>query len=109
MTTGEVAPGTTGFVGRIDHQAIADGDAVFVKAGIQAGTAKTGVFEYDGTPDAVLLSTDPVPTDQFGVGAIYKRLKLLAVSRSGNRIAVTAGIKDTVAPKSKIGVLRCAP
>jgi hypothetical protein len=109
MTSGEVAPGTTGFVGRIDRQDIADGDVVFVKGGIQAGTAKTGVFQYDGTPDAVLLNTDPVPTDQFGVGARYSRLALLAVSRSGNRIAITARIKDTVVPRNKVGVLRCAP
>lgn len=109
MTTGEVAPGTTGFVGRVDHETIADGDDVFVKGGIQAGSAKSAVFQYDGTPDAALLSTDAVPTDQFGVGAVYKRLALLASSRSGNRIAVTAGVKDTVAPRNKFGVLRCAP
>ena len=109
MTTGEVAPGTTGFVGRIDRQDVADGDVVFVKGGIQAGTAKSGVFQYDGTPDAVLLNTDPVPTDQFGVGSRYARLVLLAVSGSGNRIAVTARVKDTVVPRNKIGVLRCAP
>jgi hypothetical protein len=50
-----------------------------------------------------------VPTDQFGVGSRYARLVLLAVSRSGNRIAVTARVKDTVVPRNKIGVLRCAP
>ena len=109
MTTGEVAPGTTGFVGRIDRQDIADGDVVFVKGGIQAGTAKTAVFQYDATPDVALLNTDPVPTDQFGVGSRYARLVLLAASRSGNRIAVTARVKDTVVPRNKIGVLRCAP
>jgi len=104
------APGTGGgILRRFYSQRLADTGATFVKASFRATPAKQGVLLYDGTPEAALLKSDPVPTDAFGPGATYRGLKGsgMGISRDGAWLAITALVKDTVRPKRKRAVLRC--
>lgn len=109
VTTGEAAPTTGGIYGRFDGRQLDETNRALVKVGIQRGSARTAVFRFTPAAEALLLSSDPPPTDQFGGGAEYKKLMTLGMAHDGSRFALIAKVRDTVSPAGKIGVLRCTP
>ena len=108
VTTGEVAPGG-GTIGKLDVARLASDDAVFLKATIKGAPAKAGIFRYAPSGEALLLRTDPPPTDQFGPGSIYRMFSRLQIAVDGSRFVLVARVKDTVLPMAKTGVFRCTP
>ena len=67
------------------------------------------MLEYDATPAAALLGSDAPPLDGFGAGASYRRFTKMRAANNGGFMVVLARVRDTVSPRGKVGILRCAP
>jgi hypothetical protein len=98
---------------------LTDGGDVFVSVRVNPPSSLFGIVLYEppfcglSCGEAVLQRSDPPPTDGFGVGAKYNRIghgrhEDLGIARDGSFMALTVGVVDTVLPKVKRGVIRCA-
>ncbi len=105
---GDTAP-SGGSYNKQGPQALTDGGDIYGLWGLKLTTAKQGIFLHDAAPNAAVLTTDPVPNDQFGSGALYKKLQEPRAPRDGSRLAFVAKVRDSLLPPSKVGVLRCVP
>lgn len=107
--TGDPAPGTTGFLRTIAFAHLTDGGRQAFRARLRSGTARAGIFLVGGGSDVVVLDTTPVPTDLFGPGATYRTIEEdFGIDRSGTKVTFSAKTRDSVAPRSKIGLFRCS-
>lgn len=108
--TGDLAPGPqAGTFRRLNDFDITDSGQVFLNAKLGNSPGKTGVFEFDG-PSAAITRLDAPPMPPFGPSSKYKSLhKVNGVASDGSHIAIGMKVKDSVAPKSKAGVLNCVP
>jgi hypothetical protein len=110
VTTGEIAPGAPGgTLSKLDIVRLANDDSVFLKATIKGAAAKAGIFRFDPNGEALLLRTDPPPTDLFGAGSVYRMFSRMQAAKDASSFVLVAKVKDTVAPKGKTGVFRCTP
>jgi hypothetical protein len=108
VVTGSPAPGTGGSLKTIPNVGITDADRTVFRGRVLHGSARHGIFFYDGGSDAAVLDTDPVPNDLYGAGASYRQIEESAeADRSGTWITYTAKVRDTAAPRIKSGVFRC--
>jgi hypothetical protein len=108
IRTGTAAPvsgGTLKAFSRIGG--LTDFAAVAIRATIVGGTAKQGVFIFDGGGEAAVLSSSTVPTDFWGASASYRKINEdTGISASGGWITFSAKVKDRETP-SGTGLFRC--
>ncbi len=108
FATGDPAPNTTGYIRTIAFSHLTDTNRQAFRGRIKAGASRDGIFIVGGGSDTVVIDTDPVPTDLFGPGSAYRRVNEdFGIDRSGQHVTYSAKVRDTVAPKSKIGLFRC--
>lgn len=107
---GDAAPDVGGSLKKLgsQHQQTLANDvyALFYTRGTPASH---GIFVFNGSGSAAQVKTDVPPAPPFGVGARYRAIAAPAVDKDGAFLAFSARVKDTVAPSSKSGILRCAP
>jgi len=108
VRTGDAAPRSGGTLKTFPKMGgITNTQAVGIRAKIRNGTAKQGVFIFDGSDDAAVLDTDPVPSDLWGTTAAYRLInEETGVSSSGTWVTFSAKVKDQQTP-SGTGLFRC--
>jgi hypothetical protein len=106
--SGDTAPVSGGLIKTVGPiGGISDTDAVGFRGKVTHGSAKQGVFIFDGTDEAAVLNTSTVPNDLWGTTAIYKNIdEDIGVSRSGGWVTFSAKVKDQQTP-SGTGLFRC--
>ncbi len=108
VVQGDTAPRSGGSIRTIPQLGgITDTDQVAFRGKIVKGGAKHGVFLFDTTDDAAVLTFDPVPDDQWGTTASYRNIdEDTGVSASGTWVTFIAKVRDSQTP-SGTGVFRC--
>ena len=106
--TGDTAPVSGGSIKTIAHiGGISNTNAVAFRGKVTHGTAKQGVFVFDGSDDAAVLNTSTVPTDQWGTTAAYKKINEdTGFALSGTWVTFSAKVRDHQTP-SGTGLFRC--
>lgn len=109
VVQGDFSPEAGGSYRKFSDIGLANGSKVFVKAKFKGGGAKEAVVRFDGVVSSSVLSkNDTPPNPPYSVGAFYRKLgKFIAVSHDGTYVGLVPKVKDSVPPKSKVGVLRC--
>lgn len=94
---------------RFSDIGLANGSKVFVKAKFKGGGAKEAIVRFDGAvTTSVVTKNDAPPMPPYSLGAFYRKLgKFMGVSADGVSVSFVPKIKDSVIPKSKVGVVRC--
>jgi hypothetical protein len=105
---GDTAPGG-GSLTKQGPAVLTEAGDSFAMWGTRFTAARQTIFLFDASPASAVLSTDPVPTDQFGAGTTYKKLNEPRSPRDGSRLAFLARVLDTALPGGKAGVFRCIP
>jgi len=106
----DTAPGTGG--GTLKTLAppggLSDAGHAAFRSKVRSSSAKHGAFVFNGAAEDIVLASDPVPTDNFGLGSIYRKIvEQTGFSRSGTWFTYSARVKDFSGVPSNGGVFRC--
>ena len=83
------------------------GHAAF-RSKVRSSSAKHGAFVFNGTAEDIVLASDAVPTDAFGLGSVYRKIvEQTGFSRSGTWFTYSARVKDFSGVPSNGGLFRC--
>jgi len=106
---GDAAPGADGELKKIASPGgLTNAGRSLFRSSVKRGTTRDGIFLFDGSPEAVVLGSDPAPADSFGPGSIFRRLQeQTGVDRSGTQVTFSAKVKDTIKPSGKTALFRC--
>lgn len=104
---GDAAPGG-GALQTIVHPSLTDGGRAGFRARLSASPAHEGIFLYDGTDEAVVRRSDPVPVGIFTSGSTYRKIfEEIGVDRSGTHVTYSANVKEG-SGGTLLGLLRCS-
>ena len=107
VKTGDAAPGGGEFK-TITQPNLTDGGSAGFRAHISLSATHDGIFLFDGTDESVVVRSDPVPTDIFSAGAVYRKIfEEIGVAHSGVHVTYSANVRETDVG-TKVGLFRCA-
>lgn len=109
VVQGDFSPEAGGSYRKFSDIGLANGSKVFVKAKFKGGPTKEAIIRFDGAlSTSVMTKSDAPPVPPYALGAFYRKLgKFIAVSHDGVSVGFVPKVKDSVIPKSKVGVIRC--
>ncbi len=111
VTKGDFSPEAGSSYLRFSQIGLAGGPPmVFVKARMKGPGAKEIIVRFDppATTEKVISKDDAPPDPPYAAGSFYKKLgKLFSVAPDASHVGLVPKVKDAVAPRNKVGVVRC--
>lgn len=109
VLAGDVEPATGGTLKRINTFERTDAGDVVVSSKFKGGIHRQAILAHGASTSVLLAREDAPPSDRFAPGAEYRTFgkKTLATSPGGQFLVIRAKIKDVVAPKGKVALIRC--
>lgn len=107
---GDFSPEANGSYRKISDIGYANTGESFVKAKFKGAGAKDAVIRLDPPAPSVGVITkdDTVPNPPYGGAAFYRKMgKFISVAHDGSHVTLVPKIKDSILPKSKVGVILC--